>query len=92
MNWKSTLFLALLALLCQNARTQTLMHTDSGVTWANTITAEDLSHHLYILASDSMAGRETEREDSAWPPTTSVAISMHWAWNRFKDRAFKKSR
>lgn len=41
---------------------QTLMHTDSGQTWANTITAEDLSDHLYVLAADSMEGRETGKE------------------------------
>ncbi len=41
---------------------QTLMHTDSGLTWANTITAEDLSDHLYVLAADSMEGRETGKE------------------------------
>lgn len=62
MTWKFTLSFALLALLSLNGHTQTLMHADSGVTWANTITAEDLSRHLYILASDSMAGRETGKK------------------------------
>ena len=41
---------------------QTLVYTDSGLTWANTITAEDLSDHLYVLAADSMEGRETGKE------------------------------
>lgn len=38
---------------------QTLMHTDSAQEWANTITAEELSGLLHILAADSMEGRET---------------------------------
>ena len=38
---------------------QTLQHTDSAEQWANTITADELSGLLHILASDSMAGRET---------------------------------
>ncbi len=38
---------------------QTLRHTEFGVPWSQTITPEDLSNHLHILAADSMEGRET---------------------------------
>ena len=38
---------------------QTLNYTQSGVSWSQTITPEDLSTHLHILAADSMEGRET---------------------------------
>ncbi len=41
---------------------QTLQHTNQGVQWAETITAEDLSSLLYVLAADSMEGRETGKE------------------------------
>ena len=40
---------------------QTLFHTDSAQQWASTITSEDLSELLYILAADSMEGRETAK-------------------------------
>jgi len=43
-------------------KAQTLSHTASGEQWAGTITAEDLSRHLYVIASDSMQGRETGKE------------------------------
>ena len=38
---------------------QTLLHTEKGVPWSESITPEDLSNHLHILAADSMEGRET---------------------------------
>ena len=38
---------------------QTLLHTEQGVVWSESITPEDLSNHLHILAADSMEGRET---------------------------------
>ena len=38
---------------------QTLRHVESGVSWSKTITPEELSNHLHVLASDSMEGRET---------------------------------
>ncbi len=38
---------------------QTLFHTDSAQEWASTITADELSGLLHILAADSMEGRET---------------------------------
>lgn len=41
---------------------QTLRYASEGVTWANTITAEDLSGLLHVLAADSMEGRETGKE------------------------------
>ena len=50
------LFLLALAL---PTSAQTLNHTESGVPWSKTITPEDLSTHLHILAADSMEGRET---------------------------------
>lgn len=40
---------------------QVLQHMDAAGTWAETITPEDLATHLYILASDSMEGRETTK-------------------------------
>ena len=53
-------FLCTLILGLSVAQGQTLQHLDStAVRWAETITAEDLSNHLYILAADSMEGRET---------------------------------
>ena len=48
--------------LSMGLQAQTLQHCDSGLTWAETITAEDLSEHLYVLAADSMEGRETGKE------------------------------
>lgn len=39
-----------------------LEHAAKGKTWAKTITAEDLSNHLHVLASDEMQGRETGKE------------------------------
>lgn len=41
---------------------QILQHTNQGAQWAETITAEDLSSLLYVLAADSMEGRETGKE------------------------------
>ena len=38
---------------------QTLLHTDSALEWSSTITADELSGLLHILAADSMEGRET---------------------------------
>ena len=46
----------------QVAQGQTLQSLDSALQWAQTITAESLSDHLYILAADSMEGRETGKE------------------------------
>ena len=40
---------------------QVLAHLDSAAAWAETITPDDLSRHLYILAADSMEGRETTK-------------------------------
>ena len=40
---------------------QVLAHLDSAAKWAETITPDDLSRHLYILAADSMEGRETTK-------------------------------
>lgn len=40
---------------------QVLQHQEGAEPWARTITAEDLSTHLYILAADSMEGRETAK-------------------------------
>ena len=56
--------IALLSVLTfmAGAQGQTLVHVESGLDWAATITAEDLSEHLYILAADSMEGRETGKE------------------------------
>ena len=56
-----TRFLLPLFVLAQALPTsaQTLNHTESGVPWSKTITPEDLSTHLHILAADSMEGRET---------------------------------
>lgn len=48
--------------LSMGLQAQTLQHCDSGLTWAETISAEDLSEHLYVLAADSMEGRETGKE------------------------------
>ncbi|MEL6831988.1 MAG: M28 family peptidase [Bacteroidota bacterium] len=53
------LFLALVSvqLVAQNDREQ-----ETQITYANTITVEDLQHHLTILADDNMEGRETGKE------------------------------
>ena len=56
------ILVAIAALASGWSQAQTLMHADSGLTWANTITASDLSDHLYVLAADSMEGRETGKE------------------------------
>ena len=56
------ILLAMVAFASGVSQAQTLMYADSGLTWANTITASDLSDHLYVLAADSMEGRETGKE------------------------------
>ena len=43
------------------AQAQTLLHTDSAQEWASTITADELSDLLHVLAADSMEGRETAK-------------------------------
>ncbi|MBL6658246.1 MAG: M28 family peptidase [Flavobacteriales bacterium] len=41
------------------AQTPTLLNDSSKLNYANSITVEDLKDYLYVLASDSMKGRET---------------------------------
>lgn len=53
---------ALCCLVPRALEAQVLQHLDSADQWAQTITAEELSDHLYILAADSMEGRETGKE------------------------------
>ena len=48
-----------LALALPTLSAQTLLHTEQGVPWSKSITPEDLSNHLHILAADNMEGRET---------------------------------
>ena len=58
---KNMLFLLLtfasVQLFAQEEREQ-----DPRITYANTITVEDLQRHLTILADDAMEGRETGKE------------------------------
>ncbi|MGB0171744.1 MAG: M28 family peptidase [Flavobacteriales bacterium] len=53
------LLLLAAAVAAPNLSAQTLLHTEQGVPWSKSITPEDLSNHLHILAADSMEGRET---------------------------------
>ena len=53
------LFLLAAAMVAPTLSAQTLLHTEQGVAWSESITPEDLSNHLHILAADSMEGRET---------------------------------
>ena len=55
-------YVALAVMVTMGAGTpaaQVLNHTENGVPWSKTITPEDLSVHLHVLAADSMEGRET---------------------------------
>lgn len=49
------------SLLNQTTHAQTAPPTDYALQYAQTITPEDLSKHLYILAGDDMEGRETAK-------------------------------
>ena len=53
------LFIALLLLSSLNAFSQASMPISPQEKYAATITSKDLSAHLYVLASDSLEGRET---------------------------------
>jgi hypothetical protein len=58
---KKILFLSLIALgtSCKNGALVTFNKNVDPTQYMKTITAEDLKKHLYIIAADSMEGRET---------------------------------
>jgi Zn-dependent M28 family amino/carboxypeptidase len=58
---KKILFLSLIALgtACKNGASITYNKNIDPTQYMKTITAEDLKKHLYIIAADSMEGRET---------------------------------
>lgn len=62
MRMKYITFAGLMILAVSPFRSQVLQHQEGAEPWSNTITAEDLSRQLYILAADSMEGRETGKE------------------------------
>ncbi|MEY4963419.1 MAG: hypothetical protein RLZZ323_738 [Bacteroidota bacterium] len=58
---KKVLFLSLIALgtSCKNGASLVSRNTTDPTKYMKTITTEDLKKHLYIIAADSMEGRET---------------------------------
>ena len=52
-------FVAALALSCSSTKTTAEKDNSDPTKYMNTITASDLKTHLYIVAADSMEGRET---------------------------------
>lgn len=59
MNQINFLVILVFSASISTAHAQVLQHLDHAKHWAETITADDLSRQLYILAADSMEGRET---------------------------------
>ena len=59
MNRTNFLFILVFSTGISTVQAQVLQHLDSANHWAETITADDLSRQLHILAADSMEGRET---------------------------------
>jgi hypothetical protein len=59
MNRIEFLFVLALGASISSSNAQVLQHLDSAGQWAESITADDLSRQLHILAADSMEGRET---------------------------------
>lgn len=51
--------LAFLLVSCSSVKTGTVNHDDVKVKYANEITPEDLTEHLYLLSSDILKGRKT---------------------------------
>ncbi len=58
---KKIVFLSLIVLgtSCKNSASLVSRNTTDPTKYMKTITAEDLKQHLYIVAADSMEGRET---------------------------------